>query len=90
MIVSLIVVAILNINLPMGPDYGLPNNLVDHKPITILKDEDFEKYNFLGNGTESNPYIIENYNITTEEDIAIYISFTTKYFIIRNCYLNAK
>lgn len=86
-----VVFAVVNIYLPKGPEDGLLNgDSNEHEAITILGDMDFEDYDFLGNGTENNPYIIENYNITTTEDHAIYISQTTKYFIIRNCILNAK
>jgi len=46
-------------------------------------------YNFTGNGTESNPYVIENLNITTESGYGIRITDTTKYFVIRNCLINA-
>ena len=82
--------AVVNIYLPKDPENGLLNGVSnEHEAITILGDMDFEDYDFLGNGTENNPYIIENYNITTTEDHAIYIKFTTKYFIIRNCTLSA-
>lgn len=84
-IITSIVVPIVIIYLPKD---GVPNDdLIE--PIIILRDEDFENYYFPGNGTENNPYLIENYNITTSEDYGIYISSTTKYFIIRNCYLEA-
>lgn len=84
-IITSIVVPIVIIYLPKN---GVPNDdLIE--PIIILRDEDFENYNFPGNGTENNPYLIENYNITTSEDYGIYISSTTKYFIIQNCILEA-
>lgn len=60
-----------------------------HEPITIMKDEDFKYYNFPGEGSVSKPYIIENYNITTTDDYAIYMKSTTKHVIIRNCFLKA-
>ncbi len=68
------------------------DNLIEHKHeavIIIMNDWDFKNYNFTGEGSESNPYVIENYNITTTKDYAIYISSTSKYFIIRNCNLAA-
>ncbi len=65
------------------------NKLTDHDPIVIWGDEDFEVYNFPGKGTQSNPYKIENYNITTNLQVGIYIWNTTKYFVIRDCYVNA-
>lgn len=57
--------------------------------IIIEKDKDFKKYDFPGEGTKNNPYIIKNYNITTTEDNAIFIQGTTKYFVIQNCILVA-
>ena len=68
------------------------DNVIEQKPdavIVIMNDWDFKNYNFTGEGSESNPYVIENYNITTTKDYAIYISSTSKYFIIRNCNLAA-
>ena len=66
------------------------SNLSDHVPIVILSDEDFSKYNFTGNGTALDPIRIQNYNITTYENYAIYIMNTTKYFIISNCFLKGQ
>lgn len=63
--------------------------LSKEQPIIIMKDEDFENYNFPGDGSKNNPFIIENYTITTKENNAILIFNTTKYFIIRNCTLEA-
>ncbi|MCE7745684.1 MAG: hypothetical protein GPJ52_11185 [Candidatus Heimdallarchaeota archaeon] len=63
----------------------ISNGYIVHNPITILDDFDFDLYSFLGDGTKTNPYIIENLNIThLYKGIVIYD--TTKYFIIRNCY----
>ena len=59
-----------------------------HTPIIITSDNDFITYGFPGNGSETDPYIIENYNITTEEEVAIKIDSTTKSFVIQNCLLN--
>ncbi len=63
--------------------------LTEHDPIVIWGDEDFDLYNFPGQGTKEKPYRIEYYNITTERDVGIYLWNTTKYFIIQNCYVNA-
>jgi len=51
--------------------------------IYITNDEDFKKYNFPGNGSIDNPYIIENFTII-ETYYPIKISGVSKYFIIRN------
>ncbi len=63
--------------------------LTDHEPIIILNDKDFKNYKFPGRGTENNPYLIQYYNITADHSESIYISGTTKHFIIQNCYLNS-
>ena len=61
---------------------------VEHAPIAILNDNDFETYGFPGSGNASDPYIIENLNISSHPgEIRIEIRETTKHFIIRNCFL---
>ena len=67
------------------PSYS---SLTPHAPISITSDSNFEV--FPGSGTEVDPYIIEGYNITTTSDEGIYISGTTKYFIVRNSYIDAE
>jgi len=57
--------------------------------IFIINDRDFERYNFPGIGTESDPYIIENYKINITSGSAIYIYRTTKFFIIRDCIIHS-
>ncbi len=66
------------------------NVLVDHNPILIEDDSDFDNYNFPGKGTQSNPYRIEYYNITTEIETGILIKNTAKYFLIIDCLINAE
>jgi parallel beta-helix repeat protein len=61
--------------------------LIPHAPIVITSDIGFEV--FPGSGTAEDPYLIEGYNITTTDSIGIYIADTTKYFVIRNCYVDA-
>jgi len=54
--------------------------------IVVRNDQDFENmYNFPGNGTLSDPYVIADLNINTNKEYAIYISWTTKHFLIKNC-----
>ena len=64
-------------------------NYVSHAPIYIDSDSDFIFWGFPGNGTVENPYIIEGYKITTSDSYGIYIVYTSKHFIIRNCYIDA-
>ncbi len=80
-----------------NPSNVLANNLVTphkeysesyipHDPIYIAKVSDFEKLGFEGNGTESNPYLIENLSIYVRFDgIGISIVSTSVFFIIQNC-----
>ncbi len=56
-------------------------------PVFINSDDDFDTLGFTGNGSSSNPYLIENLDIVSTGDgnPAIVISGTNVYFIIRNC-----
>ena len=75
-------------------NYRVPNSisadLADHEPIKIIVDKNFTDYGFSGSGIETNPFVIEDYRIITTEDNGIYVYGTTKYFVIRNCYIEAK
>ena len=62
-------------------------------PIRINNNTDFANHatseGWGGNGTEADPYIIENYNINgTGYGYCIYIGNTTDYFVVRNCSLH--
>ncbi|MCG3226543.1 MAG: right-handed parallel beta-helix repeat-containing protein [Candidatus Heimdallarchaeota archaeon] len=65
----------------------LKKNYTSHNPIYINSDDGFTV--FEGLGTADNPYIIEGFNITTDEEFGIHISSTTKHFVVRNCYIDA-
>ena len=69
-------------------EYSL-SSYIPHEPITIINDENFTDYGFPGLGTEEDPYIIENYEIMTEEEYGIFINYISKFFIIRNCNISA-
>ncbi len=69
-------------------EYLFVKSYLTSSPITIESDSDISLYSFPGNGTEDNPYRIENLNITANNETCISISNTTKYFLIQNCYLN--
>ena len=60
-----------------------------HGPIEIITDDNFTDYGFPGSGTDVDPYIIQEYNITTTSGSGISIEDTTKYFVIRDCYIDA-
>ncbi len=65
-------------------------NYITHPTIEIKSDLDFGNYSSTGIGTHYDPFIIENYNITTTNDTAITVESTSRYFVIRNCLLSAK
>ncbi|MHA1615318.1 MAG: NosD domain-containing protein [Candidatus Thorarchaeota archaeon] len=69
-------------------EYGTNFQLAytDHAPIDITANAEFTIHGFLGNGSSTNPYLIENYNITTPSN-CIAISDTSAHFIIQNCLL---
>ena len=60
-----------------------------HDPIVIWGDDDFKNYDLKGRGTLNNPYVISNYNITTDYKTGISIWNTTKCFVIKNCLIQA-
>ncbi len=64
--------------------------LTTRNPISIVSDADFgpSNYNFMGNGTQDFPYIIENCTITNNTSPLIYIRNTRVYFEIRFNYLD--
>lgn len=65
------------------------DQMIEHEPILIWCDRDFNNYNFRGKGSEESPYRINNLNITTTSSKGIYITNTTKSFIISNCIISA-
>ena len=67
------------------------NILTSHTPIRIDSNADFDAEHGVtgGNGTEDDPYIIENYDIDgSGYGYCIYVGNTTDYFVIRNCSLH--
>jgi len=57
-----------------------------HSPIVISSDSDFETQGWSGNGTVSDPYLIEGLNIT-HDGISIDIQATSVHFLIQDCFL---
>jgi len=57
-----------------------------HEPIEITSDLDFAEQGWPGNGTQSDPYVIEGYEIQGPRN-CIFISNTSAYFVVRNCLL---
>lgn len=76
----------------IGKLQGLPASrvmigYVNHDPINIVSDDDFVTLGFPGSGTELEPYKIENLQISPDLTDGIFISDTSKFFIIQNCYI---
>ncbi len=65
----------------------LYRSLTSHAPIFIQDDSQFDPAHGVtgGSGTQSDPYVIENYTIDGNGTAAIYIFNTTKYLLIRSC-----
>ncbi len=89
LIVGALIISTVIIIVPIVIHIKNKDGLTSHDPILIWKDDDINQYKFPGKGTENNPYIIENYNITTSFSYCINIWNTTKHFIIRNCFFHS-
>ncbi|MCE7741293.1 MAG: hypothetical protein GOP50_02440 [Candidatus Heimdallarchaeota archaeon] len=63
-------------------------NYVEREAIIVDNDTHFASFSFPGTGAIDDPYIIENYNITSGTGSGIRIRETTVYFIIRDCYIS--
>ncbi len=74
-------------------DLETNSDLISQTPILIYFDEPSSWLPYAnGSGTPSDPYVIENYNITHDpsygyDAIAITIGYTTKNFILRNIFV---
>ncbi len=88
-VVMFISIAFLNLSTDasLNKSYPLSSFFVNSSPIIILNDSNFTDYGFTGSGTSNDPIIIENLNITVGEEMGIYITNTTKHFVIQNCYI---
>ncbi len=58
-----------------------------HTPIIVTNDFELASIAVSGTGAISDPYILENWSIITDGLNGIHIHSTTKYFIIRNCWI---
>ncbi len=63
---------------------------LSHDPISVSNDTELDAIAVDGNGTEVNPYLLEGWNITTQGSYGIDIQNTTKYFIIRDCWVTVE
>jgi len=64
---------------------SIPADYVLAAPILVTSDDEFNTTVWSGSGTEGDPYLVENLNITTDAD-CVNIVNTTKHFEIRNCF----
>lgn len=64
------------------------NDVTPHAPIIISGNSDFIYQGWPGNGTESNPFIIESLSIFANET-CINITDTDAFFLIKDCVLDA-
>lgn len=69
---------------------GSARAMVTRNPILINGNAGFTPANGVtsGSGTESNPYVIEGWDINASSANGIEIRNTTAYFVIRNCYVH--
>ena len=88
--ITIALVVTLSLFVPIYLVLRPKDQLMTHEAIIIWSDEDFRNFAFPGDGSLSNPYLIQNYNITTNNRYSIFIRKTYKYFIIQNCFLNAQ
>jgi parallel beta-helix repeat protein len=56
-----------------------------HAPIEIISNDNFTDYGFPGDGTETNPYRIEDLYIDLESGYGIFVEYVTMHFVIQNC-----
>jgi len=62
---------------------------IEHIPIEINSNQEFEQITTNGTGSQEDPYVIERLHIiaTGTQNSSISVSYTSAYFIIRDCYL---
>ncbi len=94
----ILVFSLVLMNMGTFPENGYATNiettvniLTPRIPIRIDSNADFDEAHGVtgGNGTEANPWIIENYDINgSGYGYCIYIGNTTDYFAVRNCNLH--
>ena len=84
-------------NYPLLPDFVslgepmLSMKSVQYEPhpvISIIGNDDFNRQNFTGNGTLSNPYLIQDLEITANHTHLISIQDTTVHFVIKQNFLD--
>ena len=64
---------------------SIPADYVLAGPILVTSDDEFNTTVWSGSGTEGDPYLVENLNITTDAG-CVNVTNTTKHFEIRDCF----
>ena len=72
---------------PLNSQQSSPSQTVSSDPIVISSDADFKALGIPGDGTLYNPYLIEDLSFSADL-MAINISNTVAYFVIRDCTFN--
>lgn len=70
------------------PDEAMVHQENTNESIHIIGNEDFEDYeaSLSGNGTEEDPYLLENYTIgDQDEQVGLFIQNTDMHFYVREC-----
>ncbi len=68
-------------------DKPILNSYILHEPISITSDMRLAEFAVSGNGSAIDPYILEGWQIISDDSHCIRIEGTTKHFVIRNCWL---
>ncbi|KXB07396.1 hypothetical protein AKJ51_01500 [candidate division MSBL1 archaeon SCGC-AAA382A20] len=91
MIVLMLLIGMFLTSLPLTDSNVTENsiNYIKQSPFRINNNSDFSTYASSGDGSEENPWVIENYNISDEDSyVGIYIGNTTEHYILRNCLIS--
>jgi parallel beta-helix repeat protein len=70
--------------------YNKKSDYTEHSPILINGNGGFTRANGVvgGSGTESEPYVVEGWDINASTAVGISIQGTDAHFIVRNCYVH--
>jgi len=85
-LISLVVGIIFLLSFLSTPN-TVTNARIESDSLDIHSDTDFITLGFPGSGTKEDPYLIENYDISSSDinNEGLHIKDTTKYFVIKGC-----
>ncbi len=90
--VSMLVPHTSMVDTPSASGFSVAQNEFDYNhcfPILISRFEDFVGLGFAGSGTQENPFIIEDLNVTVLTGNCITVDSVSEHFVIRNCFLKS-